>query len=184
MRMKLILLLALLGSVSSVVSAADHPGDQDPLTVIGDWYAELAKRDQGRPFRLTAPGFIDASPSVDYVDTGAAVLGPAIYTSLAARALEFDYDVASVRLDANFAKVRVWEKGYFYAFAAQSTYELGASTLFVLEREEMSGRWLILAHETTSVGISPTLQTDPLPDMRKAWEERRKQDPMANFVAE
>jgi len=167
------------GSASARSAATDR---SDILAVIASWYAELGKHEQGRPYRLSAPGFIDASPSVEYTDTGAAVLGPPIYTSLAAKALVFDHEVTSVRLDANFAKVRVWEKGFFYAFAAQSTYELAASTLFILEREEASGRWMILAHETNGVGIPPSLRTEPLPDMRKAWEERQKQDGMAAFV--
>ena len=65
--------------------------------------------------------------------------GPPIFTSLAAKALKFDYLVHGVMLDTSFAKVRVWEKGYFYATATESSYELASSTLFILEKNEISG---------------------------------------------
>lgn len=59
-------------------------------------------------YRLTAPGYIDASPHYEYVDTGSAALGPRVFTSLAATALQFEHEITSIRLDPNFAKVRVW----------------------------------------------------------------------------
>lgn len=146
------------------------------LGLVDDWYAELLRRDEGRPYRLTAAGFIEASPIYEYVETRAAVLGPPVFTSLAAKGLKFDYEVHSIRVDPNFAKVRVWEKGYFYAAATESSYELAASTLFILERNQVSSEWQILAYESASAGIPPTLKTIPMPDMRKAWETRQLED--------
>lgn len=153
--------------------------------VITRWYEELGKHGKGRVWEITAPGFIDASPHYRHRDTGAASLGPRIYTSLAATALKFAYDVDRVRVDPNFAKVGVWERGYFYAAAAQKTYERAADTTFVLERQEKDGRWLILAHQTSSQGIPPTRITDPMPDLRDLYyaTEGKGRDPAADAEA-
>ncbi len=45
------------------------------------------------------------------------------------------YDIDRLVVNANLAKVDVWERGYFYASAAQKTYELAADTMFVLEKQ-------------------------------------------------
>lgn len=134
--------------------------------LISDWYTELLAKEKGHAYRLTAPGFIHATPHYEHIDTGAASLGPRIYTSLAARALEFRYEIEQLKIDPNYAKVRVWERGYFFAWAAQKTYEAAAATTFVLERQEKDGRWLILAHQTSSRGFPPSKKTDPMPDLR------------------
>lgn len=159
--------------------------DQAPIrATVAAWYAELAKRDEGRPERLTAPGFINASPYDARYDTGSAALGPRYYTSLPAIALRFRYDVESIDADARFAKVRVWERGYFYAAAAQKTYERAAATLFVLERQP-DGRWLILAHQSNSIGIPPNKITDPMPDLRAHYyaTEGKDRDPAKDAEA-
>lgn len=134
--------------------------------LVANWYEELAKKREGRPRSLTAPGFITSTPYSRHVDTGAASLGPRVYTSLAARALKFSYEIEAMRIDATFAKVDVWERGYFYAFAAQQTYESAADTAFILERQEKDGRWLILAHRSGTQGIPPNKITRPMPDLR------------------
>lgn len=152
--------------------------------LIADWYAELAKKEAGRPDPLTAPGVINASPYFRHVDTGAAVLGPRVYTSLAAKALKFDYEIERLKIDPHFAKARVWERGYFYAWAAQMTTERAAATTFVLERQQKDGRWLILAHETSSRGIPPGKHTDPMPDLRDLFyaTEGKDRDPEADAL--
>ena len=150
-------------------SAPDKQAERKIREVIARWYEALAKKEGGRPYLLTAPGFIDASPYYRHLNNGSRALGPRIYTSLAAKALKFDYDVESIRADSSFAKVRVWERGYFYAWAAEKTYETAMSTTFLLERQT-DGRWLIIAHESSSEGIPPNKVTDPLPDLRALWE--------------
>jgi hypothetical protein len=62
----------------------------------------------------------------------------------------------------------VWERGYFYAWAAQRTYERAGSAIFVLEKQD-DGRWLVLAHRTNTVGIPPNMKTDPMPDLRDLY---------------
>ena len=66
----------------------------------------------------------------------------------------------------------VWERGYFYAWANQATYELAASTLFVMEKQP-DGGWLILAHKAVSTGIPPNKITDPLPDLAEHWKAKQ-----------
>lgn len=170
----LMLLLAPAGFAQAPASA-----EQEIRSVIARWYEELAKKNDGRPWQLTAPAFIEASPHYRHVDNGSAKLGPRVYTSLPARALKFSYDIDILRIDPNFAKVQVWERGYFYAFAAQKTYEMGQAATFVLERQEKDGRWLILAHRSTSQGIPPNRITDPMPDLRALYysTEGKDRDP-------
>lgn len=166
---------------TAAAPARAQSAEAEVRAVIGSWYAELAKRADGRAHRLLAPGYVDASPHRSYRDTGAASLGPAVYTSLAATALEFRYDIDLIRLDPNFARVQVSERGYFYAWAAQSTYERAMSTIFVLERQK-DGRWLILAHQSDSNGIPPNRVTRPMPDLRERYyaTEGKDRDPAAD----
>ena len=170
-----LVLLFLIPAGSTWAEGSTETDRVQVLAVIDEWYAELAMREDGRPDLLMAPGAIDASPHYDYIDTGSAALGPRYYTSLAATGLQFAYEVRDVRLDPSFAKVRVWERGYFYAAAAETTYETAASTLFILERDAATGRWLVLAHQSNSEGIPSTMATDPMPDLREAWERQQSE---------
>lgn len=63
------------------------------------------------------------------------------------------------------------ERGYFYAAAAQVTYESAVSTVFLFEKMD-DGRWLILAHDGSSQGIPPNKKTDPMPDLRDLYYSR------------
>lgn len=157
--------LALLLSVAP--AHAQTPADETAIrAVIADWYAALVKDKKSVSYRLFAPMAIDGGPGVTRLCPGCRNLGPTVSNELAARALTFDYDIERLRIDPTFARVDVWERGYFYAWAAQSTYENAADTLFILERQS-DGRWLILAHEASGVGIPPTKITSPMPDLRE-----------------
>ncbi len=164
-----VLLIVLLWPATSSAQSPAAADEAQIRSVIARWYEELGKKDDGRYYLVTAPGFIDASPHYHHVDNGSRALGPRVFTSLAATALKFAYDVDRIRADAAFAKVQVWERGYFYAWAAEKTYERGMRTTFILERQT-DGRWLILAHEASSQGIPPNKVTDPMPDLRPLWE--------------
>ena len=166
-----LLILAVAAPASALTPA---PSDEEKIrSTIARWYEELAELDDGNIYGLVAPAYIEASSPYSYRDTGSRALGPRQYTSLAATALKFSYDVDSIRADSSFAKVRVWERGYFYAHAALVTYERGAATTFVLERRESDGSWLILAHESSSQGIPPNKITRPMPDLRTEWERTK-----------
>ena len=164
---------------SSVGAQRDASAETQIRSVIAAWYAELAKKERGHWWSLSAPDFIDADPPYRYADTRSAKLGPRIFTSLPAQALKFSHPIEAVRLDAKFAKVRVDERGYFYAWAAQTTYERAVDSVFVLERQEKDGRWLILAHDSGSYGIAPGRATDPMPDLRALYyaTEGKHRDP-------
>ncbi|HVY89094.1 MAG TPA: hypothetical protein VG942_09520 [Hyphomonadaceae bacterium] len=139
--------------------------------VIADWYSRVGHAEADRPYLLMAPGGVDAGPGYAEIPdipaaqrSAAAWSGPHINNELAAQALKFSYDIDVLKVDAHLAKAMVWERGYFYAYAAQQTYENAALAMFVLEKQA-DGRWLILAHQATSIGIPPTKVTTPMPDL-------------------
>ncbi|MGZ8284543.1 MAG: hypothetical protein ACXWUQ_02835 [Allosphingosinicella sp.] len=145
------------------------PAEAAIRDTLSRWYEELAKREEGRTWDIVAPGFIDASPPVYHVKTGSRAAGPRVHASLAAQALKFDWEVERIRRDSIFARVDVWERGYFYAWAAQKTYERAAATTFILERREKDGRWRIVAHQSGSYGIPPNKVSVPMPDLRDLY---------------
>lgn len=165
MRSLLPALALALAAGASPARALDPPGD-DPgiLRLVDDWYAEQCAAARGRPYRLMAPGGIDASPGYVYPDTGSAAAVPPIYVSLAATAPLFRYEIAQIRADPRFARVRVRERGYRHASASAKTYELMSDAVLVAERQD-DGRWLVLAYRTTSTGFHSSLATDPMPDL-------------------
>lgn len=150
--------------------------------VIAQWYDELLKKEEGRVDLVVGRPFFEATRYYHYADNGSAALGPRIHSSLAARALQFAYDVQIRRLDPNFARVSVWERGYFYAAAAQRTYESAADSDFILERREEDGKWRIVAYRSGSYGIPPNRKTDPMPDLRDLYysTEGKDRDPEAD----
>lgn len=157
---------ALAALAAPCVGLPQAEADQAPAIerLVDDWYAEQCAGERGRPYRLMAPGGIDASPGYRYRNDGSAALGPRYYVSLAATAPLFRYEITQVRADTRFARVGVRERGYRYASAAGKTYEVMSDTLLVVERQE-NGRWLVLAHQTNSTGFSSSLATNPLPDL-------------------
>jgi hypothetical protein len=180
--MKRLLLSFLLIILAVAPANAQAPADEAAIReLIDKWYVEHRAADEGHPWAFLAPGGIDRSPGYRHVDTGAAVLGPPVYTSLAATSLQFSHEITRLIVDTRFAKVNVRERGYFYAWAAQRTYERLGSALFVLEKQD-SGRWLVLAHSTSTVGIPPNLKTDPMPDLRDLFysTEGKGRDPQAD----
>jgi len=177
--------LALLLMLGATAAQAQESREAQIRATIATYYAELAKKDAGRPNQVTAPGFIDTSPHYRHVNNGSAALGPRVYTSLPAQAMRFRYDIEAIRSDASFARVRVWERGYFYAWAAQKTYERAVESTFLLERQEKDSRWLIVAHQSGSYGIPPNKVTDPMPDLRDYYyaTEGRGRDPAKDAEA-
>lgn len=184
MQRRLLTFLLIIGLIAP--AHAQTPDDEAAVrAVIADWYERVGQSPADQPYVLMAPGSIDGGPDwaepVD-LNSGAAVIrGPYINRELAARALKFAYDIDQLVVTDSLAKVRVWERGYFYASATQQTYENGASALFVLEKQA-DGRWLILAHEARSLGIPPNKITDPMPDLRDLFYSTvgKRSDPQAD----
>ncbi len=180
----LFILLAFLPAAPA--ASAEAPSAEEGIrATLSRWYEELAKRDKGRLWGLTAPGFIDSTPPVYNARTRSRAAGPRVYGSLAARALKFSWEIDSLRRDSSFAKVQVWERGYFYASAPQVTYERAAATTFILERSVKDGRWRIAAHQSGGYGIPPNKVTRPMPDLRDLYyaTQGRNRDPAADARA-
>jgi hypothetical protein len=172
MIMRLILIAAMLLFAALPAAAQASEDETKVRAVIAEWYQRVAKHPADRPWVLLAPGSIDGGPGYSVpadLNSGSRVLrGPWLNHELAAQALRFSYDIDVLKVDARLAKAVVWERGYFYAWAAQQTYENAASAMFILEKQD-DGRWLILAHEANSTGIPPNKVTDPLPDLRELY---------------
>lgn len=168
MRLVRLVICALLVSGPAL---AENGGEAETeiRAAIVRWYDELLKKQEGRVDLVVGRPFFEATRHYRYADDGSAALGPRIYSSLAARALQFTYDIEIKRVDPNFARVAVWERGYFYAAAAQRTYENAADSDFILERQEKDGKWRIVAYRSGSYGIPPGKRTDPMPDLRDLY---------------
>lgn len=165
--------LAMLGAATpSLAQAAD---EAKVRAVIADWYKRISPAKADAPWMIFAPGGFDNGPGysvpADLHSGSAAIRGPFLNHEMAARAIRFAWEIDVLKVDPNFAKAIVWERGYFFASAAQKTYELGASTLFLLEKQS-DGAWKILLHDTSGQGIPPNKITDPMPDLRALYYER------------
>ena len=182
---RIILIALALGSAASPALAQPTDDETKIRAVIADWYRRISTREADAPWAIIAPGGVDNGPGysvpADLHSGSAAIRGPFLNHELAARAMQFAWEIDVLKVDPNFAKVIVWERGYFYAFAAQKTYEMGASTLFLLEKQP-DGAWEILLHDTSMQGIPPNKITTPMPDLRALYYERcgAACDPMAD----
>lgn len=175
-RQFLVLALSLVAAnFMGAVNAQTSDDETSIRALIDEWYDAHRKGPQGRPSRVHAPGAIDASPGYFYPRSNSAALGKPIYNSLAHRALKFNHEITALKIDPRFARARVWERGYFYAWAAQQTYENAGSAQFVLEKQD-DGRWLVLAHQTHTIGIPPNKKTDPMPDLREYFYTTQGKD--------
>lgn len=173
MRFAVLSALAVLAAAPVVAQTPDN--EAKVRAVVAAWYEHVADPRAKPPYRLMAPGGIDAGPGyaeVPYIPpekrSAAAYTGPTINNELVAKAMRFSYEIERMVLNPDLAKVDVWERGYFYASAAQKTYELAADAMFVLEKQK-DGSWKILAHEASTQGIPPNKITSPMPDLRAEY---------------
>lgn len=169
-----VLALAVLCQATPVL--AQTPEDEAAVkAVIADWYVRVGKAKADAPWMLLAPGGRDAGPGYAEpadLNSGAAVIrGPFINNEMAAKAMQFSYEIDVLKVDPRFAKAIVWERGYFYASGAQKTYELAASTTFLFEKQD-NGAWEILLHDARSTGIPPNKITSPMPNLREIYYQR------------
>ena len=168
--------LSALAMIAALPAVAQTPEDEAKVrAVIAEWYVRVAAPEKLPPRMLMAPGGVDAGPGyakIPYIPpsqrSAAAYDGPTINNELVSKAMRFAYDIDQLVLNADLAKVDVWERGYFFAFAAQKTYERAAEAMFVLEKRP-DGSWKILAHQATSQGIPPNKITNPMPDLRDEY---------------
>jgi hypothetical protein len=175
-----------LAARAPAVAPAPAASAQAPIrAALERWYEELGRKDDARIWNVVAPGYIEASRPYHYPASRSRAASRPVFDSLAATALKFEWEIDSIRRDSTFARVEVWERAYFYAWAGQKTYERAASTTFVLERQEKDGRWLILAHQSSTQGIPPNRVTHPMPDLRALFysTEGKGRDPAADARA-
>ena len=169
--------LALLGAAAPALAQIPNatPDETSVRAVIADWYKRIGTPKADAPWTIFAPGGVDNGPGysvpADLHSGSAAIRGPFLNHEMASRAMQFAWEIDVLKVDPHFAKVIVWERGYYFAFAAQKTYELGASTLFLLEKQA-DGAWKILLHDTSGQGIPPNKITAPMPDLRALYYER------------
>jgi hypothetical protein len=171
-----IFLIALILFGAAGPARAQHADDEARVrAVIADWYKRVGALTADAPWVLLAPRAVDTGPGYSVpadLHSGAAVIrGPYLNHELAARAMQFAWEIDLLKVDAHFAKARVWERGYFFASAAQKTYETGVSTMFVLEKQP-DGEWKILVHDASTQGIPPNKITNPMPDLRDLYYQR------------
>lgn len=173
--MRAIALILLTLSASAPAFAQTSDDEAKVRVVIAEWYERVGHAEARQPWVLMAPGGIDAGPGYAEIPyqpreqrSAAAYSGPRINREMAAQAMAFAYDIDGLILNADLAKVDVWERGYFYAAAAQKTYERAADAMFVLQKMD-TGAWKILAHEATSQGIPPNKISHPMPDLRDEY---------------
>jgi hypothetical protein len=141
--------------------------------VIAEWYAELQKGDEGHGFGLFAPGAIVACSCETHPD-GTPVKSSVspLTQELAYLALKFSYEIEKLRIDDNFARAEVWERGWFYAaWSSGQTYENAAQSTFILERD-VNGAWKIAAFTSRNSAVKPEHADDPMPDMRGEFYRR------------
>jgi hypothetical protein len=140
--------------------------EDEVRAVIAEWYAELQKGDEGHGYGLFAPSAIVGICSCAAHSDGTSVkhrVSP-LTQELAYLALKFSYAVERLRIDDNFARAAVWERGWFYADAKRQSYELAAQSTFILERDQ-NGDWKIAAFTSRRSAVRPEHADDPMPDM-------------------
>ena len=173
--MRFIVLTALTLMTAAPAFSQTAEDEAKVRAVIAEWYERVGHAEARQPRLLMAPNGIDAGPGYAEIPyrspetrSAAAYSGPHINNELAAQAMQFAYEIDRLVLNADLAKVDVWERGYCYASAAQTTYERAADAMFVLEKQT-TGEWKILAHEATSQGIPPNKITSPMPDLHDEY---------------
>ena len=142
--------------------------------LVADWYAEIARGREGRHWRLFAPVAIveDCRPQEnDDEQLPRVITDLGFRRELAANALRFEYDITGMLVEPNLARVDVWERGWFYARATESTYENAARTTFILQRDN-AGAWKIAAYGSRSSAVHPDHVDDPMPDLRDEHDKR------------
>ena len=143
--------------------------EDDVRAFIAQWYAELRKGEAARIHPLMASaGVVLPANCPDRCSPQPRVMkipkGPPFPHLLASRAEQFAYEVRNARIEQTLARVEVWERGWFWAWAVKKTYESAASATFYLENHNGSG-WKVVLYRSDSRAILPKHKDDPMPDL-------------------
>jgi hypothetical protein len=136
---------------------------------IAQWYAELRKGEEAHIYPLMAPvGAVLPTICPDRCGPQPRVMkikkGPPFPHLLAARAQQFAYEIRDARVEQTLARVDVWERGWFWAWATQQTYENAALATFYLEKRDGQG-WKVALYRSDSSAVHPKHKNDPMPDL-------------------
>lgn len=167
------LLAALAVAAPQPAPASTLVSDAPVRQLIDDWY-KRAKADES-PYPLIASGAVLDWPKVDDCGPKPAYAQPRPPFELAATALRFDYEIRKLTMHDDLAKAVVWERGWFYAWAAEKSYQTAVETTFVLEKDR-DGHWKVLAHAPHPTAIHPDHVDDPMPDLKDEWEARQRKE--------
>ena len=148
--------------------ALAQTAEDEVRAFIAQWYAELRKGEEARVYPLMAPaGAVLPTMCPDRCGPQPRVMkiqkGPPFPHLLVVRAKQFAYEIRDARIEQTLARVDVWERGWFWAWAAQQTYENAASATFYLEKRE--GQWKVALYRSDSRAVHPEHKNDPMPDL-------------------
>ena len=148
--------------------AIAQTAEDDVHAFIAQWYAELRKGEEARIYPLMAPvGAVLPTICPNRCGPRPRVMkiekGPPFPHLLAVRAQQFAYEIRDSRVEQTLARVDVWERGWFWAWAAQQTYENAASATFYLEKRE--DQWKVALYRSDLRAVHPSHKNDPMPDL-------------------
>jgi hypothetical protein len=164
------MLLRSLCVVAAILLAAPaHATSDDEEAVralIREWYAELRKGNDSRPWRLTAPGAMLLPQSCRCGPQPRALPASKLRYPrfLAERATKFTHEVERLKVERTLARADVWERGFDYAWALKETTQSAAAATFILEKRKGEG-WKILVYRSQVRALRPKDKTAPLPDL-------------------
>jgi hypothetical protein len=142
--------------------------ETDVRALIGDWYKEMRKGKDSRPWRLMSPGGMllprECPDLCGPLPRVAKLTGPYNSYYLARRAEAFEYEITRMRVEPTLARVDVWERGFRYAWAVKKTTQNAAAALFILEKRPDEG-WKVLLYESETRALRPKDRDGRLPDL-------------------
>jgi len=137
---------------------------------IADWYAELRKGKDARPWNFLAPNaevLPGECPDRCGPQPRALKLPRLLYPHhLVRRAQKFDYDIEKMTVESTLARVDVWERGWTYAWALKKATVAAADAWFILEKRD--GAWKILIYSSETRALRPKDRDAPVPDLSDA----------------
>lgn len=163
----LLILFLLTLPAAPVLAASDEAAVRK---TIADWYAELRKGKDARPWNFLAPNAeVLPRDCPDRCGPQPRVLKhhrPLYWSHLVRRAQKFDYDIETMTVERTLARVDVWELGWTYAWALKKTTVAAADAWFILEKRD--GVWKIVIYSSERRALRPKDREAPMPDLSDA----------------
>ena len=74
------------------------------------------------------------------------------------------HEIETLQVERTLARIQVWERGWIYAGATNTTYENAAGGTFMLVKKEGED-WKILVYDSGSSAVRPKDRDGPMPDL-------------------